>query len=92
MRLAPSLEIGEAHGFAPGTPGSRGTSKDTRELRAALSTGTGFVKAPVCQHVPVAANDALAAASAGGAAAGLIVDIAGVDMVQADALGDSGGS
>src|SRR5581483_2201260 len=76
-------EIGQAHRHALGAPRARRRREHSRTRRAALAAAAVLAEIPCGDDVPVAPDEYAAACVAISAAAGLVVDVAGVDIVQA---------
>src|SRR5438874_6170965 len=62
------------------TPGAGAAFEDAGDARAALRAGAVGGERPARQLIPVAADDEVAAAGTVSGAAGLVVDVAGIDV------------
>lgn len=61
-------------------------------MSAAVFAGSAVIQIPFGEDVPIAADHLFAATRTGCAASGFVVDVAGVDVLQAGGLRDVAGS
>ncbi len=83
-------EVPQPHRHPPGAPGARAGLEAAGAGGAAGGAVAFGRQVPFLQHVPVAADEALAAGVAPGAAAFLVVDVAGVGVANRRSPGRCG--